>query len=270
MMKHRSSCGQVSAIVILAALIVAGCANRPPAPVLALPALPGPPPIQLGDHDIGTIAVVPPPSTFPWLAVGEFYPLGSRRILPRHGYHPPDIVETPRMWYPAIGECTSPNGEWTLFHEARPAGADVEHIIFVQRRGEEKRRPIFLTRQILEVLWSPDSSRIAITVLTGLNRSVVSVMRMEEPREPIPVVVDEALRSYMTEVQIGAPRFLMALRWAKVGELVLRARGQEPLEPFTIFGYEVAVDTDHVRDPSAVRFLRGFTKPPDSVAVPSK
>jgi hypothetical protein len=265
--KCRRALGEGIAFI---ALFAGGCVSHRPTPTMPPIALPGPPAIQFGDHDIGTIAVVPPPSTFPWLAVGEFYPAGSRRILPRHGYHPPDIVETPRMWYPAIEECPSPNGEWTLFHEARPAGTDVEHIIFLQHQGDDKRRPIFLTRNVLEVLWSPDSSRIAITVLTGRNRSEVSIMRLEEPREPIPVVVDEALRGYMSEVQIGAPRFLMALRWTKVGELVLRARGQEALEPFTLFGYEVAVDADHVRDPSAVRFLRGFTKPPEPSAEPAK
>lgn len=254
-------------IVALGALLMLGCVSRRPAPQMALPTLPAPPPIQFNVRPLGSISVVPPPLNFPWLEVGQFYPPGSKRILPRHGYHAPDIVETPRAWYPSLDECTSPNGEWTLFHEARPAGADVEHIIFIRRRGEEARAPIFLTRQILEVLWSPDSTRIAITVLTGRNRSVVSIMRLDGPREAIAVTVDDALRGFMTDVQIGAPQFVMALRWTKAGELVIRARGQEVLEPFTIFGYEVAVDADHVRDPSAVRFLRGYTKIPETTDV---
>jgi hypothetical protein len=198
---------------------------------------------------------------FPWLNVSEFFPARAEQILPPGGYREPHYVETSRAWFPSIASSTSPNGEWTLTHEGDQHADGMDYVIFAQRRGADGRRAIFKVRRALEIVWSPDSTRAAITVLTGSNRSAVRILRVPELTISRQIVPDEALGMYLRPVQIEAPHFLLVLRWTDTGDLVLRARGNEPLEASAVFGYEVAVDTEHFEySASAIRFLRGYVK----------
>lgn len=243
-------------IAVFPLLLATGCATNRSGMGLKLPPVP---PLQLTARP-AHLEAEPPRPIFPWLVVSEFYPPGCKPIFSRWSQDLPKLVETPRAWFPSVAECIAPRGERTLYHLGAEGGGGMDYVVFVRQRPAETARAVFQIRKALEVLWSPDGRCVAITVLTGNNNAAVVLLRMDDlkPTEPIPTA--EALRGYLTPVQIDAPQFVMALRWTDAGQLVLRARGQEPLAPYTLFGYELLVDTDHLIDPAAVHFLRGYTK----------
>jgi hypothetical protein len=218
------------------------------------------PEVKLTAKPVTLVAPEPPP-IFPWLVVSDFFPPRCKPIIPAH-YLPPDLVVTPRAWFPSIAECTAADGRQTLYHLADGGGGAMDYVVFARYNQDQTFRPAFLAQKALEVLWSPDGSRVAITVLTGGNNAAVLLLKMNELKPSKEIAVDDALRGYLPKYLVDSPQFLMALRWTKSGELVLRARGYAPAEPYAAFGYEVVVDTDRLDQPGSIRFLRGYTNGP--------
>jgi hypothetical protein len=237
-----------------ALLAAAGCATSPRS--TGLPPLPVPN-FRLAPAAPLTLQVDVPAPIFPWLVVSDFFPPGCHPIVPPH-YRAPQFVDTPRAWFPSIAECTSSAGSRTLYHLGSGASTGMDYVVLVRNNNADTARPVFQIRKALEVLWSPDGSRAAITVLTGSNYADVVILRMDDLKTSDPIPTSGALEGYLSPYLIQAPQFVMALRWTPDGRLVLRARGSEPRPPFALFGYEVLVDTDHLDDPMAVRFLRGY------------
>jgi hypothetical protein len=211
----------------------------------------------LAPVDVDLEAKMPQP-IFPWLELGNFFPPGAVAIYPHHGYRPPHLLDTPRAWFPSTAECTSRLGNATLYHEAEKSGEGMSYVVFHRDEPTKKIKPVFEIRKALEVLWSPDGSRAAITILTGSNTAAVVILPMATLKASEPIDPSSALARYLPPYLVQAPQFIMALRWTTSGELVLRARGEEPAAPYPYFGYEVSVDTDHPDLPGAIEFLRGY------------
>ncbi|PTX97821.1 hypothetical protein DB354_05965 [Opitutus sp. ER46] len=205
---------------------------------------------------------LPPPSGMRMgllrLEVSEFFPAGCHTIIPGT-YREPRLVQTPRAAFPSVEECASLDSRRTLYHLAAAGSAAMDYVVFLRDERRPEGRPIFQIRKALEVLWSPDGSRAAITVFTGSNWSDVLLLRMDDPKPSAPIPTLEALEGVFSSYLAQAPTSVVALGWTASGELVLRARGQEALPPYSRFGYELLVDTDHLERRGAIRFLRGYT-----------
>lgn len=243
-------------------LSVAGCTTPEP----AQPAIP-----PLGTGTLLPLRPVtadffirPREPYFPWMEINSFFPPGCHRIFPASGYQPPPMTITPSALFPSMTDCPSPNKHWTLHHLGNDGADGIDYVILARRESASESMPKFITRNVLEVLWSPDSTRVAISVLIGGNSSSVVILPIEAKEWSQPIDPSPVLKGYLTNLQIGAPRFLMALRWTPSGKLVLRAQGQEPIPPRTLFGYEVLVDPERLDEPQGMRFLRAYTKAADA------
>jgi hypothetical protein len=193
-----------------------------------------------------------------WLETGEFYPPGCRRITPELDV-PVSLVDTPRAHFPSADTCPSPDGSWTLYCEAYGRQRLI-HSLISQRAGAAHVRTFYTTPKATSVLWSPNNDRVAVTVITGGNRSMVLWLDVRDFTLGDPIYPVHALSGYFTAVQLDSPQFMAAYHWTREGCLVVRGAGVESIPPYTTFGYEVLVDPRTPGGPT-LRFLRGFTKP---------
>lgn len=199
---------------------------------------------------------------FDWMKIEAFYPPSCHPIYASR-YVPPEYERTPRAWFPSIDECTSLKGDRTLYHLGQAGSEVMDYVVFLRNNTANRTRPIFQIRKALEILWAPDGSRAAVTVMNGSNYAEVVLLPMADPTPTAAIAVEEALAEYFSPYLIRAPQFVMALSWTSSGYLILRARGAEPLPPYHLFGYELLVDTDHLGLPGSVRFLRGYDRAPN-------
>lgn len=266
--RERSATISPARFAVLFVAFAGGCVapNETP-PFVPIAAIPPPPTVSPRYRQPTGPQQLPEPRVyFPWLEINAFFPPRCRRIVPEGGYSEPDLVATPRALFPSTAECVSPDGAWTLFHEAIDWSDGFDYLVKLRNNRTSTVRVLLNTRRAMEVLWSPDSRLAAISIIIGQNRSSVQIFSLQTETLSKPIAPAPALAPYFSGVQQEAPQYVMALRWTKDRRLILRAQGTEPVPPNVLFGYEVLVepsDTGLVRD---LKFLRGYTKAADPSA----
>jgi hypothetical protein len=207
---------------------------------------------RAGQHSIEA-----PTGPLAWMIIGEFYPPGCKRIVPQN-YRGEALTRTPRASFPSMEQCESPNGRWFLSHLGNERADGIDYVVLLGPVGL-KPTPLFVTRVAMDVLWSPDSRYVAVTIFSGHNRSSVFLIRVADrkiSKEASPTLL---ISNYLPSVEPEAPQFVMARGWTQRGDLLIRGRGQELLEPFTVFGYEAVVRPQNVDRDLVLRFSRAFT-----------
>lgn len=199
-----------------------------------------------------------------WFETGEFYPPGCKRIVPETAVSV-TMADTPRAHFPSADVCASLDGMWSISCDGHGTRT-ILHVLSAQRRGEATLRSFYSTTKATSVLWSPDNRRVALTVITGSNRSMVLCVDLDNFTLGDPVYPPRVLDRYFTALQLESPQFVSAYRWTNDGRLVVRGAGRESLPPYATYGYEVLIDA---REPgrATMTFLRGFTKLPVASAV---
>jgi hypothetical protein len=241
-------------------LLIGACTTRQALPQIDLPT----PRASLGSFPTQpasdlTIKLSPDMSVpLDWLELESFFPPGARRVGPRedpaHRLAPDN-----RMRFPAAELYSSPDMEFTLFHDGvkRPK-KEILHWLMLHRRNASFPHSIFCTTAAFDATWSPDSRAFAVTHYLGRNSSEVFLCSTSLIKETVDV--KPGLREYFPAHFLEAALFVKAYRWTDDGRLIVRALGRSWIEPYELFGLELAAHITPGEGELLTRFLRAFIR----------
>jgi uncharacterized protein YecT (DUF1311 family) len=134
---------------------------------------------------------------------------------------------------PTARTCLSPDSHWRLRCETSAEGASVIHL---SRMGAKRESPIWNSTRNCDMLWSADSTRLAITDWTGSTDSEIAIVDPATAKvHPLDV---SDIKELIPPHDLGGHCYYEALSWDTSHRLYIRVFGhpdQKPLHGFTYF-----------------------------------
>ena len=193
-----------------------------------------------------------------WLELDRFFPPGARRVGPFHD-ESLELAADNRVRFPTAEVYDSPDQAFTLFHDGvKRSRTQITHWLMMYRKGADFPHAIFNTSASFDASWSPDSALFAVTHYIGHNSSEVFVCTTPLFKETVDV--RPFVREFFPPHFIEASIFVKAYRWTADGVLIVRAVGRSWIEPYELFGFEIAVRVAPDASGLDARYLRGFIR----------
>jgi hypothetical protein len=142
------------------------------------------------------------------------------------------LVAEPTCTFPSTTDaCRSPDGRWVL--RWQEATASTPHVLFAERRGNDRSVRLLTFNRSITVLWSPDSTYAAITDRSGSSESGVLVAELSSGT--VTNAEDEMHRTLKSQPPIYANghRYFSARRWKSNTQLT-----------FEVWAYDAVPGTD--------------------------
>jgi hypothetical protein len=241
--------------------LLAACTSPPSVPKMEFPiaqAASAPSPRVPAPSELN-IRLLPDRSVpLDWLELDRFFPPGARRVGP-HLVEALKLAADNRMRFPTAEVYESPDQAYSLFHDGvKRSRTQITHWLMMYRKNADFPNAIFSTTASFDASWSPDSTLFAVTHYVGHNSSEVFVCSTSLFKETVDI--RPWVREFFPPHFIEASIFVKAYRWTADGVLVVRAVGRSWIEPYELFGFEIAVrvapNARHVES----RYLRGFIR----------
>ena len=163
---------------------------------------------------------------------------------------PANVIATPRF---------SRDGRYVSYLAA-PAGSDTRQLMLLDRRGGEARPVTAVTGEIVDYAWSPDGSRVLVTVADSTAPASAAKESEAEAKVPKPIVVD-AMHFKQDEdgyTPAGAAQhlYLLELAGQRMGALTSGTGGSDGAAVWSADGEKIAfvrtrersVDQDGMED----------------------
>jgi hypothetical protein len=209
---------------------------------------------------VGTMRpLVLPELDFRSLELSEFIPPGATPIWPEPRVKL-RLYETPKGKFPSTEEVVSPDNTGVVGSRSEEAYRGMRHWLRLFRRGDSAAKSLLWSSNSFDALWSQDSQGLAVTHYVGKNNAEVLTVRVRDDRQTHKVDIRKAIEPYFSPALLDSARFEIAYRWSEGRILVMRGIGRLGAEPYDIFGYEIAIDSEYPEDASRMQFIRGYIK----------
>ena len=193
-----------------------------------------------------------------WLELDRFFPPGARRVGPHHD-ESFKLAADNRVRFPTTEVYTSPDQAYSLFHDGvKRSRTQITHWLMFYKKNADFPNAIFNTSASFDASWSPNSALFAVTHYMGNNSSEVFVCTTSLFKQTIDIrpLLSEFFPPHFSDASI----FVKAYRWTADGVLIVRTLGRSWIEPYELFGFEMAVRVDSIANAVESRYLRGFIR----------
>jgi len=149
--------------------------------------------------------------------------------------------------FPSDAISHSPDGKWHVRckSEQTSGGGDYLHTLILQGQRTATEVKVYAFGRSCEVLWSPDSTHIALTDWLGSNVSEILLLDVQKGTHPISlqdVTVTGTITNIIRSSELQGHCYWEALEWMPDGNLRFQVFGHTDENPSHEFAYEFSVN----------------------------